>query len=549
MPTAPRLHRSALRALAGGALLATAVAVALLVWLWTRGDGEPTDAAVSGVAAVTSDDLRAGSGGAGGGSGSEDDLWDVALPDAAAVWERIAADYSLDPDRRYSDEELGLYAIVDKMMFYRSYFARARTAEAYHHMQDERYDRAFIAPSGHERDRLNFELDAESQLLLASRDAAFDLSDEGPLWQAYVEWMLLCLSDAGFPAEAVNPETGEEIPIYEAEDEQLAGHVSSTGFTRDQSYDLRYDCAQRAVTYPTLDPQTRDGLLDRLRRHYLESLHCVLDNCYLAEVPLVEPAGWTTPVLENSTGRGCDKDQPDPATVDLDTLTYDDLHGPVPGTAQRLSVYAHFEDVGVLEFVEDYIAGFPNQAWRVALDELAMVQIGNYVAFEASLDVDSPTHQDQQRLRFERAVIGVAGTVVEEVASKHGDYQILLDAFHDAVDDCARDALGADAGEFSDHIRDLVVPGNFAAAMNRVAEGGYPSGLGYYHYLELRHECLRGAVTYPSLFPEQRDELLAEQRARFARELLERLDNDRPNLEVPPEYQNQLNQLRRRSAS
>ncbi|WP_419840923.1 hypothetical protein [Candidatus Poriferisodalis sp.] len=506
-----------------------------------------SDARGSGVASDVSDASGTGSGSTGGGSGLEDGLWDVALPDAAAVWERIAADYSLDPDRRFSDEELGLYAIVDKMMFYRSYFARARTADEYHRIEEERYDRVFFAPPGHERDRLQFELSAESQLLTSGRREIFELSDEGPLWQAYIEWMLLCLADAEFPDAVVNPETGDEIPIYVAEDEQLAGHVSSRGFTRDEFYDLRYDCARRAVTYPTLDPDTRDRLLDRLRRHYLEQLHYVLDNCYLAEVPLVEPVGWTTPVLENSTGRGCDKDQPDPATVDLDTLTWDDLYGPVPGVAQRLSVYTHFEDVGVLEFVQGYVAGFPNQAWRLAVDELGLAWMGNSVAYHASLDVDSPTHQDQQRLRFEQAVLDTAVAVLEEVASMHGDHQILLDAFHDAVDDCARDHLGADAGEFSDHIRAVLESDDPVGALSRVAEDGYPSGLGYYHYLELRHKCLRHAVAYPTLDAQQRDELLADQRARLARELLERLHHDRPNLETPPEYKHQLNQLRQHS--
>ncbi len=69
-------------------------------------------------------------------------------------------------------------------------------------------------------------------------------------------------------------------------------------------------------------------------------------------------------------------------------------------------------------------------------------------------------------------------------------------------------------------------------------------GISLYEYRELLHVCGRYAATYPTLDPAVRDDLLAPQRAYFAREILDRLDNELPLVEVPPEYQDEVDELR-----
>ena len=58
------------------------------------------------------------------------------------------------------------------------------------------------------------------------------------------------------------------------------------------------------------------------------------------------------------------------------------------------------------------------------------------------------------------------------------------------------------------------------------------------------HMCGRYAAIYPTLDSETRDDLLASQRARYAEVILDVLDNVLPAVEVPAEYQDQVNDLR-----
>ena len=51
----------------------------------------------------------------------------VRLPDARTAWSEIAAVVPLDPARLYGDDELGLYELVDGIIFDRPYYVRFRT--------------------------------------------------------------------------------------------------------------------------------------------------------------------------------------------------------------------------------------------------------------------------------------------------------------------------------------------------------------------------------------------------------------------------------------
>ena len=68
--------------------------------------------------------------------------------------------------------------------------------------------------------------------------------------------------------------------------------------------------------------------------------------------------------------------------------------------------------------------------------------------------------------------------------------------------------------------------------------------ISHFEYYELLHVCGRYAATYPTLDPEVRDGLLAPQRARYAEVILDVLDNLLPAVEVPVEYQAEVDDLR-----
>ena len=69
-------------------------------------------------------------------------------------------------------------------------------------------------------------------------------------------------------------------------------------------------------------------------------------------------------------------------------------------------------------------------------------------------------------------------------------------------------------------------------------------GLTYFEYQQLRHQCARYAATYPTLDPVVRDKLLAPQRGHYAQAILDSLDNELPLVEVPPRYQDEIDDLR-----
>lgn len=286
-----------------GAIVVVAVAAIVLLAVWS-----PSDAEEPAVPSTTASELvvpssatstvgeRAATGiskysddpAGDAASGSSITVYDVPLPDAESAWAEIAADAPMDSARRYSDEELGLYELIDEIVFFRPYFAQGRTLDEVADRRGELWDYAHYEATGHERARLLFEFDIESAVLIAFRDLPTDLGEGGSLVQAYYEWMTHCVADAGFPDVVLDPDTQHEVPIYEAEDEQLEAYESATRFTRDEFYDLRFDCALRAASFPTLDPERRDEMLRRVRTYYLQAVYNHLRYPDVVEVPVEE---------------------------------------------------------------------------------------------------------------------------------------------------------------------------------------------------------------------------------------------------------------------
>ncbi len=493
-----------------------------------------------------------------------DDPFDQSAVHHLAVgpsWAEIAAEVPLRPGRHYSDEELGLYELIDNIVFYRSYFARARTAdEAFEEwigLRDYQRDEA----TGHERERLMFEFDVESALLRAYGSLPEDLGEGSRLEDEYYGWLVECLSPAGFPDVISDPDTGNDLPIYQAEDEELAFYESETGFFNDDFYDLRYECALRAAGYPSLDPDVRDEMIGRMKRHYLQSIYDGMCLGWLAEVPVVsadpeavgdEPRGAARSPrecgIEWSKWFGTAAELKDPHE-----FTPRDLHED-PRAVRELSVARLLRLAGVLEFVSGYIANLPfdslaglaadeiNRAFSVVLHDQA----------EAEYDGDAARRELSE---FEHLVLSAAFAVsISGVLHEQPDPVVthrliddLYSAFYDALDACGRSLGGPDMQMFRQGARGLVFdPAYDLETMERDLDRvpDLPHSMSYYGHLELLHECARHAAAYPALDPAVRGELIAPQRAIFAREILDRLDNADPPVRVPARYQAELADLR-----
>ena len=113
---------------------------------------------------------------------------------------------------------------------------------------------------------------------------------------------------------------------------------------------------------------------------------------------------------------------------------------------------------------------------------------------------------------------------------------VLRDGFFEALERCARDSPWPGVELF-------VMGDGFAGDyLGQFVERDF--GISYFEYRELLHVCGRYAATYPTLDPAVRGELLAPQRAHFARVILDRLDNEMPRVEIPERYQAEIDELR-----
>ncbi len=457
--------------------------------------------------------------------------------DVGPPWADVAAVVPLDSERHYSDEELGLYDLIDNIVFYRPYFTRGRTIDDVADRRDQQWNRMQHEASGHERERLVFEFDIESLLLNAYGSLPDDLGEGSRLEGAYYGWLTECVSPAGFPDVITDPDTGYDMPIYEAEVEQLEFQVSKTGFSNDDFYDLRYECALRAASYPSLDPAVRDEMIGRVKRHYLQAVYdalCGGRDGYIVEVPVETEAGGS---WDAGGGCGHDASVPDEPAKAPHEFARRDLAFEF-WAIRELSSYRWFRAVGILRFLEDYIVDMPARAhFIVPAVELSRLSIANREL------VDADAAEDEGVLRFELAVLAGAHEALHYLP----DDDRLAEAFFGALAECGRRVGGSDVkffefGEDYEYaMESLLFDDN-----TKLDPGGVDSvfGMSYYDYTELLYECARYAVTYPTLDPEMRDELLAPQRAHFAEVILDRLDDADSPVSEPDRYQAELDDLR-----
>ena len=200
-----------------------------------------------------------------------------------------------------------------------------------------------------------------------------------------------------------------------------------------------------------------------------------------------------------------------------------------PG-AQELGASRLLRESGVLDLLESYIINMPPSAEFISVTDLIRGSVAADDYYEDIGASRGPLHL------FEKSVLLSASWVIRSVPQADRS-QVLHDAFFGVLEQCGRDSPWPEVEMY---------------AMREGFEFGYdvtPArvesfGLSHYEYLELRHACARYAATYPTLDATVRDELLAPQRAFFAREILDRLDNEMPVVEIPPEYQDAIDDLR-----
>lgn len=199
-----------------------------------------------------------------------------------------------------------------------------------------------------------------------------------------------------------------------------------------------------------------------------------------------------------------------------------------PGT-RELGASKLLREVGVIVLLDSYIINIPPSAEFIAGWETNKASVSNFYHY-ADADVGTRLVGD-----FETRVLQSAESAMESLLNTDGT-AVLHDAFFQVLEACGRASAWPDVELFEMHLR------RGYDIMSHLIEPTF--GLTYFEYQQLRHQCARYAATYPTLDPAVRDELLAPQRAHYAGVVLDRLDNELPVVEVPPEYQAEIEDLR-----
>ena len=199
------------------------------------------------------------------------------------------------------------------------------------------------------------------------------------------------------------------------------------------------------------------------------------------------------------------------------------------GATEHHGVSRLLREVGAVELLERYIINIPPSAPFLVGFELSKATSAAH-SFYAADGASGAVRRD-----FERRVLIDANGTFGNGLPPAGDPGVLHDAFFEVLEWCGRESPWPDV--------ELFVMGDGYAGdyVPQLVERDF--GLSYFEYKELLHKCGRYAATYPTLDPAVRDELLAPQRAHYAREVLEGLD-ELPVAEVPAMYQAEIDELR-----
>ncbi len=184
----------------------------------------------------------------------------------------------------YSDEEVGVDALVDEELADRHLYVRHRTDE-------ERHDE-MLAEQGHvlllpveERDRLFFEQQVDI-LFSGVRGIRQEEIEriERTLDSAFYDSVDICIGNSEWPDAVLHETANGEFDfghygLYEASAELY-------DLTWEDYVDLRHECSKFAASYPVLDREYRDELLKTRRDYYLEFLRLWMRDHPEMVVPL-----------------------------------------------------------------------------------------------------------------------------------------------------------------------------------------------------------------------------------------------------------------------
>ncbi len=212
--------------------------------------------------------------------------------------------------------------------------------------------------------------------------------------------------------------------------------------------------------------------------------------------------------------------------------------------SEYLGAARMFREVGLFGFLESYLINIPPSASFLAHKELSTAtrehgrSDDGVTASAAVIDFEH-----RVLLGASGAQADLVGDVMERITADEGDGPSggtapgeLHEAFFGALEQCGRESPWPGV--------ELFVMGNGYAGdyLPQLVQRDFD--ISHFEYRELLHVCGRYAATYPTLDPELRDDLLAQQRAHYAQVILDVLDTLLPAVEVPPEYQDQIESLR-----
>ena len=199
-----------------------------------------------------------------------------------------------------------------------------------------------------------------------------------------------------------------------------------------------------------------------------------------------------------------------------------------PGS-QELGASKLLREVGAIELLEGYIINIPPSAQFIARWEANKAAVST---FDSYADAGAG---DKIIGVFEARVLGSAQGAMSTLPEIDGA-AVLHEAFYGVLEQCGRASAWPDVELF------VMGGGRGYDVEPHLIEPTF--GLTYFEYQQLRHQCARYAATYPTLDPVVRDKLLAPQRGHYAQAILDSLDNELPLVEVPPRYQDEIDDLR-----
>ena len=243
------------------------------------------------------------------------------------------------------------------------------------------------------------------------------------------------------------------------------------------------------------------------------------DGVYEDALSLVAPESGTEAARDGAVTAGSEPDLHDLGRAEL-------RDGPA---VQHLMIARLLSEVGMIEMLNSYIVNIPTGAYFLHNFETQAAMSAATWAHRAAEEHNDVAHGLEQQV-----LIAVDGDALNRPSAPAGP-DPLHDAFFEVFEQCGRDSPWPDV-KLADR------EGNSAGDVLYLDP---ELGISLYEYRELLHVCGRYAVTYPTLDPEVRDELLSSQRAYFARGILDRLDNELPSVEIPAKYQAEVDELRK----